>query len=89
MFWLYYLDLVRMQHVIHTSVQENDFEKRVLGWKYFILFYFALNYSNYARYGSYCVQVLELIEQMYLGLKDMLKSKGLSVQVQEKYCLRT
>ena len=30
-FWLTYLDLVRIQHVIHTSIQENDFEKRVLG----------------------------------------------------------
>ena len=58
-FWLTYLDLVRMQHVIHTSIQENDFEKRVLGWKYFIPFYFALNYFIYARYGSYYVQVLE------------------------------
>ena len=88
-FWLTYLDLVRMQHVIHTSIQENDFEKRVLGWKYFLPFYFALNYSNYARYGSYYVQVLESIEQMYPGLKDMLKCKGLSVQAQEKYSLRT
>ena len=78
-----------MQHVIHTSIQENDFEKRVPGWKYFLPFYFALNYSNYARYGSYYVQVLESIEQMYPGLKDMLKCKGLSVQAQEKYSLRT
>ena len=43
MFWLTYLDLVQMQHVIHMSIQENDFEKRLLGWKYFLLFYFALN----------------------------------------------
>ena len=48
-FWLTYLDLVRMQHVIHTTIQENDFEKRVPGWKYFLLFYFALNYSSHAR----------------------------------------
>ena len=88
-YWLTYLDLVQMQYVIHKSVQENDFEKRVLGWKYFLPFYFALNYSNYARYGSYYVQVLESIEQMYPGLKDMLKCKGLSVQAQEKYSLRT
>ena len=43
MFWLTYLDLVQMQHVVHMSIQENDFEKRLLGWKYFLLFYFALN----------------------------------------------
>ena len=88
-FWLTYLDLVRMQHVIHTSIQENDFEKRVLGWKYFLLFYFALNYFNCARYGSYYAQVLESIQQMYPGLKDMLKCKGLPVQAQKKYSLRT
>ena len=70
-------------------IQENDFEKRVLGCKYFLPFYFALKYSNYARYGSYYVQVLKSIEQMYPGLKDMLKCKGLSVQAQEKYSLRT
>ena len=65
-FWLTYLDLVRMQHVIHTSIQENDFEKRVLGWKYFLPFYFALNYFNCARYGSYYAQVLESIQQSTL-----------------------
>ena len=70
-------------------IQENDFEKRVLGCKYFLPFYFALKYSNYARYGSYYAQVLKSIEQMYPGLKDMLKCKGLSVQAQEKYSLRT
>ena len=81
-FWLTYLDLVRMQHVIHTSIQENDFEKRVLGWKFFLPFYFALNYSSHARYDSCYVQVLESIEQMYPVLKDMLKCKRLSVQAQ-------
>ena len=30
-YWLTYLDLVQMQYVIHKSIQENDFEKRVLG----------------------------------------------------------
>ena len=59
-FWLTYLDLVRMQHVIHTSIQGNDFQKRVLGWKYFLSFYFALNYSNYVRYGSHYVQVFRV-----------------------------
>ena len=87
-FWLTYLDLVRMQHVIHTSIQENDFKKRVLGWKYFLPFYFALIYSSYARYGSYYVRALESIEQMYPGVNDMLKCQGLSAQAQEKYSLR-
>ena len=70
-------------------IQENDFEKRVFGCKYFLLFYVALKYSNYARYGSYYAQVLKSIEQMYLGLKDMLKCKGLSAQPQKNYSLRT
>ena len=51
--------------------------------------YFALNYSSYARYVSYYVQVLESIELMYPGLENMLKCKCLSVQAQEKYFLRT
>ena len=42
-----------MQHSIHTSVQENDSDLRLCGWSYFIPYYFALNKTDYARYGRY------------------------------------
>ena len=87
-FWILYLVMMRMQHVIHTAVQENDFDARFAAWKYFIPLYFAFNKTNYARYGSFYVETLQSIEEKYPGLKEMLKKAGLSVQGQDKYLLR-
>ena len=42
-----------MLHVIHTAVQENDFQARVFVWEYIIPFFFAFNKMNYSRYGSF------------------------------------
>ena len=47
-FWILYLDMIRMQHVIHTAVQENDFDASLAAWDYFILLYFTFNKINYA-----------------------------------------
>ena len=88
-YWLMYLDMMRMQHVIHTAVQENNFEARLCAWKYFIPFYFAFNKINYARYGSFYLESLKSIGINYPDLKEMLAHAGLSVQGQEKYALRT
>ena len=53
-------------------------------------FYFALDKTNYARYGSYYVETLKSIEIIHPGLKEMLKKKkGLTTQAQGKYNLRT
>ena len=84
-FWILYLDMMRMQHVIHTAVQENDFDARLAAWDYFIPLYFAFNKTNYARYGSFYVETLKSIEDKYPGLKEMLKKAGLSVQRQDIY----
>ena len=45
--------------------------------------------TNYARYGSYYVGVLENIEEMYPGAKQLLTENGFSVQAQDRYLLRT
>ena len=87
-FWLIYLDLMRMQHFIHTAVQENDFNLRFHAWEYFIPFYFAFNKTNYGRYGSFYLETMRVMETKYPGLKEMLKDAGLSVQGQERYPLR-
>ena len=78
---------MRMQHLIHTAVQENDFDARLAAWDYFIHLYFAFN-KNYPRYGSFYVETLKSIEQKYPGLKEMLKKAGLSVQGRDKHPLR-
>ena len=41
-----------------------------------VLFATALQKTNYAGYGSYYVKVMENIEKMYPGLKDLLKQNG-------------
>ena len=47
-----YLDLMKVQHMAHTAVQENDFNMRINSWEILLPYYFALNMFNYARYGS-------------------------------------
>ena len=32
-FWLIYLDLMKVQHLARTPVQENDLNMRVLAWE--------------------------------------------------------
>ena len=77
-----------MQHVIHTAVQENDFDARLAAWNYFIPLYFAFNKPKYARCGSFYVETLKSIEEKYPRLKEMLQKAGLSVLGQDKYSLR-
>ena len=77
-----------MQHVIHTAVQENDFDARLAAWDYFIPLYFAFNKTNFARYGSFYLETLKSTEEKYPGLKEMLKKAALSAQGQDKYPLR-
>ena len=88
-FWIMYLDLMRYQHMSHVAVQENDITMRLFCWKKFLPFYFALNKMNYARYGSYYVRVLEKINTLYPGAEELLKNKGMSVQAQDRYPVRT
>ena len=73
-FWLvYYLDVLSNITQIHHAVQTNDFGLRHDGLKKILPFCFVLNKQNYARYGC----------------KELLLDKGLSVQAQSRYPLRT
>ena len=56
---------------------------------YFIPYYFILNKTHYARYGSYYLQVMKGIDSTHPSAKEMLKLKSLSVQAKDKYVLRT
>ena len=89
-FWLcLYLNVMRFQHFAHLSVQENNFEMKLICWEFFLPFYFALNKTNYSRYGSYYLRLLQDIEEVYPGLKELLRYKGLLVQAQSRYMLCT
>ena len=88
-FWLIYLDLMRYQNIMHVAVQENDLNMRLFCWTKFIPFYFALNKMNYARYGSYYARILANINLLYPGAEELLEKKGMSVQAQDRYPVRT
>ena len=40
------------QLLTRCSVQENNYNARLYCWRFFLKFYFALNRTNYACYGS-------------------------------------
>ena len=83
-FWLvYYLDLIYAIHLIHYSVQRNNFYLRLHGWKLLPLM-FSLNKQNYSRYGSCYVNTMENLDDTHPGCRELIQDKGLSVQGQEK-----
>ena len=89
-FWLlYYLDLMKCQHMVHIAVQENNYDLRRYGWEFMLIFYFGLNKIHYARYGTYYVKCIENIEPLYTGHRQLIEEKGLSVHGQSSYALRT
>ena len=45
-------------------------------------------HTTYARYGSYYVEVLQKIADLYPELKSTLMLTGLSIQAQDRYPLR-
>ena len=89
-FWVaLYLDIIEVLHMIHNAVQINDFDLRMIAWKKMLPFFFAMNKTNYSRYGSCYLRMLESIERQYPGCKELLLSAGLSVQAQDQYLNRT
>ena len=88
-FWVMYIELMKLQTIAHTAVQETNFDMRMYAWEFWIPYYFATNFFNYARYGSFYLEILRNLDQLYPGLKQMLTKYGLSVQAQEKYPHRT
>ena len=88
-FWLNYLDVMRLQHQGHAAIQTNDFEMRSDAWERVLPYYFVFNKMNYARCGSYYIQVLKQSESKYPGLKKLLLPCRLSVQAQEAHPVRT
>ena len=71
-FWIRYLDLMRLQHQIYTAIQTNDFDIRLNAWKEMLPLYFALNKTNYARYGTWYVQTMTEVDDCYPSLRELL-----------------
>ena len=84
-----YLDVIRDVYLLHRAVQGNNFFLRLFGWKQLVLLAFALNKTNYARYGSYHINSLENMDSAHPGCSEIIAVKGLSVQGQDEYPCRT
>ena len=72
-YWILHLDLMRLQHQIHTAVQINNFDMRLDPWDKMLPMHFALNKTNYARYGTWYIQTMKEIDDRYPGLKPLLQ----------------
>ena len=76
---------MRLQHQAPAAIQTDDFKMRLVAPERVLLYYLIFNKMNYARYGSYYVQVLKQIENKYTGLMELLLPCRLSVPAQETY----
>ena len=81
-YWLIYLDLIYLQAMAHSAVQENDIEKLAFAWFSFLPFYFVLDKRNYARYGRFYATLFLNMEATCTGLKTLLAEMGTAVQGQ-------
>ena len=83
-YWLqYYQDIMHCQHLIHTAVQENNYDLRRYACEYMLLFYFSLNKTNYAQYGSFYVKSMENMESLYPGNRGLIKKRACLYKVKE------
>ena len=72
-FWVVmYLDVIRDVYLLHRAVQENNFFLCLFGWKQLVPLAFALNKTNYARYGSYYVNSLENMDSTHPGCSEII-----------------
>ena len=53
-----YQDLMKLQHVTHPAVRENDFSIKQFVWEQRLPFFFYFNKKNYASYEAYYAQQL-------------------------------
>ena len=88
-YWLMYLDLMSLQNEIYTAVQTTDFDMRLDAWDIMPPYHFAFKKTHYGGYGTWYVQTMKEIDHSYSGLKELLKSIGLSVQSQTRYPIGT
>ena len=54
-----------------------------------IQFFFRLNKITCVRYGSFYTESMGNIEKLHPNIKPLLTTKGLSVQGQDRYAIRT
>ena len=75
----YFLDIISMLHLIHYSLQTNNYDLGLDGLKKVLSFCFAPNKQKYARYGALSVNTLSQLEDTHPGCEDLLALTGISV----------
>ena len=82
-YWLRYVNFVDNQHILHQSIQLNDFEMRLLAWDLMMAPIFFFDKSHYSRYGTLHVHQMKNIETLYPGAKEEMMALGISVRRNE------
>ena len=85
-YWDRYLEMMHIQTMIHTAIQENNLEMWLQAWTYWILFSFFFFSINFR---TFYLETLKNIHKNYPGLKELLGTTGSSGQYQDRYAHRT
>ena len=64
-FWLIYIAIVSLQHMLHTDLQHNDSELPLESRKRSLPLFFYYNMQNYAGSGSFYTELLSSLEANY------------------------
>ena len=56
---------MKKQKMARQAIQENNFGMRTHAWASWIPYYFSTNLINYDRYGSFYLDILKNLDQLY------------------------
>lgn len=73
-YWMMYVDMIDRQLVMHSAINLNDFDARLRCWQEFLPFYFSMNKTNYARYGSYYCQQMMNLDHTHPGAREEIST---------------
>ena len=82
-FCLIYINIISIQHILHTAVEYNEVELRLESIKRSPPLFFYYNMQKYDCSGSYYAE--SSLEVNYPSLKDQLSKTGKSIQAQSRH----
>ena len=74
------MTLVKLVQELHYSINVNDFHLRLKCWRELVILCFPTNKKNYARYGSYYIELMQNLPNTHPGAVEELLEKGISVR---------
>ena len=82
-FCLIYINIISIQHILHTAVEYNEVELRLESIKRSPPLFFYYNMQKHDCSGSYYAE--SSLEVNYPSLKDQLSKTGKSIQAQSRH----